>query len=203
MVSGGVGGIREPSGVYGVLGGIGVAGGLGGQPHWIPVQGHNTHWHGCRGHEGSIRGCRSIRGLAGGLEVSGGMGWQVDWEPDHIGPQSRVPALPLVPLGEWPTSPRPAKGPYWGSHHSHWLNLRSDLPDQGWSSDRNELCRLLYTFGTAFSDSLHIIYTAKSHILTCNVKKCYMDYHLSWPIYAYPYTINLMYYNTMVLLAQN
>ena len=23
----------------------------------------------------------------------------MDWEPDHIGPQSRVPALPLVPLG--------------------------------------------------------------------------------------------------------
>ena len=35
--------------------------------------------------------------------------WQVDQEPDHIGPQFRVPALPLVPLGEWPTWPRPGK----------------------------------------------------------------------------------------------
>ena len=26
--------------------------------------------------------------------------WQVDWEPDHIRPQSRVPALPLVSLEE-------------------------------------------------------------------------------------------------------
>ena len=34
-----------------------------------------------------IRGCRGV------------LGWQVDWEPNHIGPQSRVPALPLVPLG--------------------------------------------------------------------------------------------------------
>ena len=105
--------------------------------------------------------------------------WQVDWEPDHIGPQSRVPAL-------------------------HWVPLGSDLTHQGQPSDRNELCRLLYTFGTIFSDSLHIcIYAASSHILTCNVKKCYMDYVLSRPIYAYPYTINLMYYDTMVLIMKN
>ena len=38
-----------------------------------------------------IRGCRGARGV---------LGWQVDWEPNHIGPKSRVPALPLVPLGE-------------------------------------------------------------------------------------------------------
>ena len=38
-----------------------------------------------------VRGCRGVRVA---------LGWQVDWEPDHIGPQSRVPALPLVPLGE-------------------------------------------------------------------------------------------------------
>ena len=46
---------------------------------------------------GAIRGCRGIRGV-GVLGLH--WGWQVDWEPDHIGPQSRVPALPLVPLGE-------------------------------------------------------------------------------------------------------
>ena len=33
----------------------------------------------------------------------------MDWEHDHIGPQSRVPALSLVSLGEWPTWPRPSK----------------------------------------------------------------------------------------------
>ena len=60
-------------------------------------------------------------GLLGG--VRGHWGWQVDWEPNHIVPQSRVPALPLVPLGEWPTSPRPDKGPFLGSHHSHWFPL--------------------------------------------------------------------------------
>ena len=30
-----------------------------------------------------------------------------------------------------------------------------------------------------------------------------MDYVLSRPIYAYPYTINLAYYDTMVLIAKN
>ena len=49
---------------------------------------------------GVIRGIRGV-GLSGGVRVSGmHWGWQVDWEPDYIGPQSRVPALPLVPLGE-------------------------------------------------------------------------------------------------------
>ena len=35
--------------------------------------------------------------------------WQEDREPEHTGPQSRSPELPLVPLGEWPTWPRPSK----------------------------------------------------------------------------------------------
>ena len=115
-----------------------------------------------------------------------------------------VLALPLVPLGEWPTSPRPGKGPCWGSHHSHWFPLGSDQPGQGQASDRNELCRLLYTFGTIFHDSLHIcIYATSSHILTYNGKTCYMDYFLCRPIYTYPYTINLTYYDTMVLIMKN
>ena len=47
---------------------------------------------------GAIRGAS---GESGGVGVSGmHWRWQVDWEPDHIGPQSRVPALPLVPPGE-------------------------------------------------------------------------------------------------------
>ena len=38
--------------------------------------------------------------MSGVYGVSGVyLGWQVDWEPDHIGPQSMVPALQLVPLG--------------------------------------------------------------------------------------------------------
>ena len=37
----------------------------------------------------------------------------MDWEPNHIGHQSRVPALPLVPLGKWPTWPRPSKWQKW------------------------------------------------------------------------------------------
>ena len=55
--------------------------------------------------------------------------WQEDREPNHIGPQSRAPALPLVPLGEWPTWPRPGKWHKWA-------------------------LQLLYAFGTTFRDHL-------------------------------------------------
>ena len=95
-------------------------------------------------------------------------------------------------------------GPSPGSQHSHWFPLTSDLPGKGQASDRNELSRLLYTFGTIFPDSLHIcIYTTSSHILTCNVRKCYTEYFLCRPIYKSPYTINLTYYDTMVLITKN
>ena len=77
-------------------------------------------------------------------------------------------------------------GPSPRSQHSNWFPLGSDLPHQGQASDRHELCRILYTFGTIFHDSLHIcIYATSSHILTHNVKTCYTDYVLSRPIYAY------------------
>ena len=49
---------------------------------------------GCRGCWRTVMG---VSGASGGVE--GVLGWQVDWEPNHIRPQSRVPALPLVPLG--------------------------------------------------------------------------------------------------------
>ena len=76
--------------------------------------------------DGAIRGCRGVRGALGaardcrysgqqGYRSTEGVGcegvgghwgvgvhwrWQVDWEPDHIGPKSRIIALPLVSLGE-------------------------------------------------------------------------------------------------------
>ena len=99
---------------------------------------------------------------------------------------------------QWGWAPSPC------SQHSHWFPWGSDLPGQGHASDRNELCRLLYTFGTIFHDSFHIcISVTSSHILTCNIKKCYTDYFLCRQIYAYPYTINLMYYDTKVLIMKN
>ena len=50
---------------------------------------------------GAPRECRGpFFGCQGDSGCRGVLGWQMDWEPDHIGPQSRVPAVPLVPLGE-------------------------------------------------------------------------------------------------------
>ena len=95
-------------------------------------------------------------------------------------------------------------GPTPGSQHSHWFPLGSDLPDQGQASDTNELCILLYTFGTMFRDCLEFcIYTTLLHILAHTVEKCFTDYVISRPIYTYPSTINLMYHYSKVLLLQN
>ena len=120
-------------------GGIGAPRGCrGSRGNWA-VRGH---W-GCQGCKcsgvrrgiGGIRGYWGPQGCRGHWGPSGGVGvhwrWQVDWDPNHIGP-----------------SP--------GSQHFHWFPLGSDLPCQGQASDRNELCRLLDTFGTIFSGSLHI-----------------------------------------------
>ena len=52
-------------------------------------------------------------------------------------------------------------GPSPGSQHSYWFSLGSDLPYPSQASDTNELCNLLYTFGTMLNDHLHFcIYTA-------------------------------------------
>ena len=105
--------------------------------------------------------------------------------------------------GKW-TGSLTTLDPSPGSQHSHWFPWGSDLPGQGQASDKNEPCRLLYTFGTIFHDSFHIcIYATPSHILTHNIKKCYMDHFLCRPIYAYPYMISVRYYNTMVLITNN
>ena len=88
-----------------------------------------------------------------------------------------------------------------GYQHSHWFPLGSDLPDQDQVSDTNELCSLLYTFGT-FRDHLQFcIYVASSHILAHTVEKCYTDYVISRWIYTYPSTINLMYHYSKILLS--
>ena len=39
--------------------------------------------------------------------------WQEDTEPGHIGPLFRIPSLPVVPLGQWPTWPRAGKWHKW------------------------------------------------------------------------------------------
>ena len=130
--------------------------------------------------------------------------------PAAIGqPTSHVTRYQSLRLSGWIFGGRRTRspttlGPCQGSQHSHLFPLGTDLPDHGQASDTNELCSLLYTFGTMFSDHLQFcIYAAQSHILACNVEKCYMDYVLSRLIYTHPSTINLMYYYTKVLLLRN
>ena len=43
---------------------------------------------------------RGLGGIGWPAEGVGVLGWKVEWEPNHIGAQSWVPALPLVPIGE-------------------------------------------------------------------------------------------------------
>ena len=150
----------EPLGASGGVGGVKGVLGAGRECRYSGVRrgigAKRGHWGlivvlgAIEGIRGS-QGCRGVRRCRG---VRDALGWQVDREPNHIGP-----------------SP--------GSQHSHWFPLGSDLPGQGQASDRNELCRLLYTVKTIFHDSLHIsIYATSSHVLTCNIKKCYTDYFL-------------------------
>ena len=88
-------------------------------PNFVPLtyrasggigEGRDCRYSGARRGTGALGAPRGVGGCYGG---TGGrravLGLQVDWEPNHIGPQSRIPALPLVPLGEWPTWPRPSK----------------------------------------------------------------------------------------------
>ena len=124
-----------------------------------------------RGHQGALGllGYRECWGCYGGVrDIRGCMGCQG-----------------CIGSGKWTGNPT-TLGTSPGSQDSHWFPWGSDLPGQGQASDRNEVYRLLYTFGTIFHDSFHIcIYATSSHILTCNIKKCYTDYFLCRPIYAY------------------
>ena len=83
----GVGGIEDHQGVGGVRGALEVAGGLGAWPHWAPVQGSSTP-------TGSLWGVTYLTKA-------------------RQGPLSRVPSLPMVSVGEWPTWPRPSKWQKW------------------------------------------------------------------------------------------
>ena len=84
-----VGHQRASRGV-GVSGGIWVAVGLEAQTHWAQVQGPSTPIGRVVGGSGVLGGWQGVYGCQGAL------GWKVDWKPYHIGPKSRVPALPLA-----------------------------------------------------------------------------------------------------------
>ena len=71
--------------------------------------------------------------------------------------------------GKW-TGSLTILAPSPGSQHSHWFPLGSDLPDQGQASDRNELCRLLYTFGNYISWQFAHLYL--HHLITYSYMQC-------------------------------
>ena len=109
---------------------------------WQGVWGVRRHWG--VGAQGASRGL----GALGCRRHQGVLGWQ--------GVLGGIRGVMGHCDGRWTGSPT-TLGPSAGSQHSNWFPLGSD---QGQASDRNELCMLLYTFGTTFSDSLHIcIYT--------------------------------------------
>ena len=97
---------------------------------------------------GGLAGSAGVRGQKGYRELVGSVG--------VLGASGGCQGVSGVYWGGRWTGSLTALGPSPGSQHSHWFPLGSDLPDLGQASDRNELCRLLYMFGTIFSDSLHI-----------------------------------------------
>ena len=144
---------------------------------------------GTLGASGGIRGCRGIR---------------VHW------------------AGKWTGSPT-TLGPSPGSQYPHWFPLGSDLPHQGQvrAPCQGPITPTGFPWGVTYLAKAKQVTEMSSTgyyihlelyfmtvctfvtILTCNVKKCYMDHFLCRPIYTYPYTINLMYYDTMVLITKN
>ena len=118
--------------------------------------------------------------------------------------------------GRW-TGSLTTLGPSPGSQHSHWFPLRSDLPHKGQARApvKGPITPTGFPWGMTYLTKARQVTEMSSAgyymhlalylvtVLTCNVKKCYMDYVLSRPIHVYPYTINLTYYYTMVLFACN
>ena len=91
----------------------------------------------------AVRGHQGFWGVRGVLGMASGLGAQLHWAPVQG---------PSTPTGS--------------SGGVTYLAKAKQVTE-------NELCRLLYTFGTIFCDSFHIsIYATSSHILTCNIKKC-------------------------------
>ena len=172
------------------------------------------------GHHGALgthRGCRetvlgSVSGTSGGVGVSG-VYWGLAGTLGTQGLQGVYRHWGLVGVvrgirgcimgGKWTGSPT-TLDPSLGSQHSHCFPWESDLPGQSQASDRNELCRLLYTLWTIFHGSFHIcIHATSSHIFIHNIRKCSVDYFLCRPIYTYHYMMNVTYYDTMVLITNN
>ena len=120
---------------------------------------------------GGIRGVGDVRGV---------LGWQVHWEPDHIGPQSRVPASPLVPLGEWPTWQRPSRWQKWALQAI--MNIWNYI---SWQFSHLYLCHLITYSCMQYKEMLYGLFSLQTNI------------------YAYSYTINLTYYDTVVLIMKN
>ena len=174
-VRGPLGSVRGHQGVWGVRGVLGLARSVG-------TQGSEGYrWHkgalgaprGCQGAFGAVRGHQGCRGCQGCIEDG-----RWTWSPITLGPTP-------------------------GCHHNHWFPLGSDLAKAKQVTEMSSADYYIHLELYLVTVCTFVSMLPSPHILTHNVKKCYMDYILCRPIYAYTYTINLMYYNTMVLIMEN
>ena len=203
------------SGVYsGLVGSVGTQGPEGFRWHWgllgdFRGVGASGGCQGCQGCIGGIRsplggirvcrGCKwCIWGLAGSVATQGQEGYR--WHKGTLGASRGVGG---IWGGKW-TGSLTTLGLGPGSQHSNWFPLgvaylakAKQVTEMSSAGYYTHLELYFMTVCTFVSMPSH------QHILTHNVKKCYMDYFLCRPIYTYPYTINLTYYNTMVLIMKN
>ena len=110
----------------------------------------HTHGHQMSLHWGWIRLIFCLLGSQPASQLAR-CDWPTSWPCDKI---STCQALVGQICGGRRTRGLTTLGPSPGSQHSHWFPLGSDLPDQSQPSNTNELCSLLYTFGTTLNDHL-------------------------------------------------
>ena len=107
------------------------------------------------------------------MGVASGLGTQPHWAPVQ--------------------GPSPPTGSPWGVTYLAKTKQVTEMSSAGYYINLE-----LYFVTDCTFVSIHLITYS---YMQC--KECYTDYFLCRPIYAYPYTINLTYYDRMVLLTKN
>ena len=89
-----------------------------------------------------------------------------------------------------------------GSQHSHWFPLESDLPhqDQARAPVEGPITPTDFPWGVTYLAKAKQVTEMSSAGFYIHLEIYFMTV---CTIYVYPYTINLMHYNTMVLIMKN